>query len=110
MIIVRLLSPERSWLVGSHQSLLGYMSRHCHGINFIKNPVVSEMAIFHHLSKPSLTAMDNRLSLPPARILHVGPTIPAAGGREGTPPAGQRLRIRAGKAGPPYLVPPPTRV
>src|ERR1700730_16203736 len=31
---VRLLSPERSWLVGSHQSLLGYRSRHCHGINF----------------------------------------------------------------------------
>src|ERR1039458_3493522 len=34
MIIVRLLSPERSWLVVSHQSLLGYRSRHCHGINF----------------------------------------------------------------------------
>src|SRR5712692_527719 len=34
MIIVRLLSPERSWLVGSHQSLLGYRSRHCHGINY----------------------------------------------------------------------------
>src|SRR5450631_2074902 len=31
---VRLLSPERSCLVGSHQSLLGYWSRHCHGINF----------------------------------------------------------------------------
>src|SRR5580700_11369556 len=35
---VRLLSPERSWLVGSHQSLLGYRSRHCHGINFTQNP------------------------------------------------------------------------
>src|SRR5258708_38807994 len=33
---VRLLSPERSWLVGNHQSLLGYRSRHCHGINFTK--------------------------------------------------------------------------
>ncbi len=38
MIIVRLLSPERSWLVGSHQSLLGYRSRHCHGINFTNWP------------------------------------------------------------------------
>jgi hypothetical protein len=36
---VRLLSPERSWLLGSHQSLLGYRSRHCHGINFTQNPV-----------------------------------------------------------------------
>src|ERR1022692_4637997 len=34
MIIVWLLSPERSWLVVSHQSLLGYRSRHCHGINY----------------------------------------------------------------------------
>src|SRR5258708_10911630 len=34
---VRLLSPERSWLVGNHQSLLGYRSRHCHGINYTNN-------------------------------------------------------------------------
>src|ERR1035437_5396358 len=40
MIIVRLLSPERSWLVGSHQSLLGYRSRHCHGINYTQNPPI----------------------------------------------------------------------
>src|SRR6202790_384048 len=26
-----------SWLVGNHQSLLGYRSRHCHGINYTKN-------------------------------------------------------------------------
>src|ERR1700730_9310424 len=36
---VRLLSPERSWLVGNHQSLLGYRSRHCHGINSAHNPI-----------------------------------------------------------------------
>src|SRR5208282_3441575 len=40
---VRLLSPERSWLVGSHQSLLGYRSRHCHGINYTqKSPLGGE--------------------------------------------------------------------
>src|ERR1017187_9602678 len=26
---------------GSHQSLLGYRSRHCHGINFTQNPAAS---------------------------------------------------------------------
>src|ERR1700674_3654475 len=42
---VRLLSPERSWLVGNHQSLLGYRSRHCHGINYTQNPSMSVMGI-----------------------------------------------------------------
>src|ERR1039458_6966030 len=44
MIIVRLLSPERSWLVVSHQSLLGYRSRHCHGINKLIDSVLVNAA------------------------------------------------------------------
>ena len=43
MIIVRLLSPERSWLVGNHQSLLGYRSRHCDGINHTHRQVNAQL-------------------------------------------------------------------
>jgi len=43
---VRLLSPERSWLVGNHQSLLGHWSRHCHGINYTNDVVMSVTAVF----------------------------------------------------------------
>src|SRR5438309_5963826 len=34
MIIVRLLSPEPFWLVGTTKVYSGPGSRHCHGINF----------------------------------------------------------------------------
>ncbi len=34
---------------GSHQSLLGYRSRHCHGINFTHDGVLSEIARFRQL-------------------------------------------------------------
>src|ERR1022692_42807 len=57
MIIVRLLSPERSWLVVSHQSLLGHRSPHCHGTNFTHCPppvqgkgVLSVIAILRQLT------------------------------------------------------------
>src|SRR6266481_6926741 len=53
MIIVRLLSPERSWLVGSHQSLLGYRSRHCHGINFTNYGSMSPHAVIRDLQSPT---------------------------------------------------------
>src|ERR1019366_7992028 len=56
MIIVRLLSPERSWLVGNHQSLLGYRSRHCHGINYTHR----------HFSATSLSFKSTRAPAPSA--------------------------------------------
>src|ERR1019366_1882247 len=86
MIIVRLLSPERSWLVGSHQSLLGYRSRHCHGINFAHEGIRRKLADIW--AKPRFhRCLNYPLSTSFTRSLPADPLPPATPVPSSLPPA-----------------------